>query len=143
MCNLKIHFSPSFQPIWHCTAGVDVIDGVVQAIGIQVDAADRFGVKAAHKIFVQEAARLGIVVAAVQVVKPDGSIVIIPAVAEGAPKKHIAFRIIQQIPPRVATLLTNERAGCTFMILQNESLVNTPNTAKGAWISPCSLSCTS
>ena len=60
MCNLKIHFSPSFQPIWHCTAGVDVIDGVVQAIGIQVDAADRFGVKAAHKIFVQEAARLGI-----------------------------------------------------------------------------------
>ena len=112
MCNLKIHFSPSFQPIWHCTAGVDVIDGVVQAIGIQVDAADRFGVKAAHKIFVQEAARLGIVVAAVQVVKPDGSIVIIPAVAEGAPKKHIAFRIIQQIPPRVATLLTNERADC-------------------------------
>ena len=111
-------------------AGVDVIDGIIQAISIQVDAADRFGVKVAYKIFVQEAARLGIVVAAVQVVKPDGSIVIISAVAEGAPKKHIAFRLFQQISPRVATLLTNERAGCTFMILQNECLVNPPKHRK-------------
>ena len=119
-------------------AGVDMVDGVVQAISVRVDAADRLGVKVAHKILVQDAARLGIVVAAVQVVKPDGSIIIIPAVAEGAPKKHLAFRLIQQIPPRVVFVLADKRAGCTFMILQNESLVNTPNTAKGAWISPCS-----
>ena len=111
-------------------AGVDMVDGVVQAISVRVDAADRLGVKVAHKILVQEAARLGIVVAAVQVVKPDGSIIIIPAVAEGAPKKHIAFRLIQQIPPRVILILSDECAGCTFMIPQNESLVNTPKYSK-------------
>ena len=67
-------------------AGVDVVDGIVQAVGIQVDAADRFGFKVADKIFVQESARLGVVVAAVQVVEPDGRIVIVSAVTEGVGK---------------------------------------------------------
>ena len=130
--------SPSFQPIWHCTAEVDVIDGGVAAICVQVDAADRLGLEITDKIFVQESSDFGVVVTAVQVVKPDGSIVIIPAVAEGVSRHDPACGLIQQIPPRVATLLTNERAGCTFMILQNECLVNPPKTAKGAWNDPCS-----
>ena len=67
-------------------AGVDVVDGIVQTIGVQVDAADRLGFEIADKIFIQESARLGIVVTAVQVVKPDGSIVVISAVTEGVGK---------------------------------------------------------
>ena len=66
--------------------GVDVVDGIVQAIGIQIDAADRFGFKIADKIFVQESARLGVIVSAVQVVEPNGRIVIISAVTEGVGK---------------------------------------------------------
>ena len=50
------------------SAGVDVVDGIVQAVGIQVDAADRLGFKITDKIFVQESARLGIIVTAVQIV---------------------------------------------------------------------------
>ena len=99
-------------------------DGIIPAICIQVKAVACFRFEIVQAIRRDKSARFGIVVAAVQVVKPDGSIVIIPAVAEGVSKKHLAFRLIQQIPPRVATLLTNERAGCTFMMLQNESLVN-------------------
>ena len=68
------------------SAGVDVVDGIVQAIGIQVDTADRFGFKIADKILVQESSRLGVVVAAVQVVKPDGRIIVVPAVTEGVGK---------------------------------------------------------
>ena len=67
-------------------AGVDVVDGIVQAVGIQVDTADRLGFKIADKIFIQESARLGIVVTAVQIVEPDGRIVIVPAVTEGVGK---------------------------------------------------------
>ena len=79
------------------SAGVDVVDGIVQAIGIQIDAADRLGFEIADKIFVQEPARLGVVVAAVQIVEPDGRIIIVSAVTEGVGKKHIAFRLLQQI----------------------------------------------
>ena len=68
------------------SAGVDVVDGIVQAIGVQIDAADRLGLKIADKIFVQESARLGVVVTAVQVVKPDGRVVIVPTVTEGVGK---------------------------------------------------------
>ena len=67
-------------------AGVDVVDGIVQAVGIQVDAADRLWFKIADKIFVQESTRLRVVVAAVQIVKPDGRIVIVPTVTEGVGK---------------------------------------------------------
>ena len=67
-------------------AGVDVVDGIVQAVGVRIDAADRLGLEVADKIFVQESARLGVVVTAVQVVEPDGRIVIIPAVTEGVGK---------------------------------------------------------
>ena len=67
-------------------AGVDVVDGIVQAVGIQVDAADRFGLEIADKILVQESARLGVVVAAVQIVEPDGRIIVVPAVTEGVGK---------------------------------------------------------
>ena len=68
------------------SAGVDVVDGIVQAVGVQVDAADRFGFKIADKILVQESSRLGVVVAAVQVVKPDGRIIVVPTVTEGVGK---------------------------------------------------------
>ena len=67
-------------------AGVDVVDGIVQAVGIQVDTADRLGFKIADKIFIQESARLGIVVTAVQIVEPDGRIIVVPAVTEGVGK---------------------------------------------------------
>ena len=67
-------------------AGVDVVDGIVQAVGIQVDTADRLGFKIADKIFIQESARLGIVVTAVQIVEPDGRIVVISAITEGVGK---------------------------------------------------------
>ena len=67
-------------------AGVDVVDGIVQAIGIQIDAADRLGFKIADKIFVQESTCFRVVVAAVQVVKPDGRVVIVPTVTEGVGK---------------------------------------------------------
>ena len=67
-------------------AGVDVVDGIVQTIGVRIDAADRLGLEIADKIFVQESARLGVVVAAVQIVEPDGRIVIISAVTEGVGK---------------------------------------------------------
>ena len=67
-------------------AGVDVVDGIVQAVGVQVDAADRFGFKIADKIFIQESARLGVVVTAVQVVKPDGRIIVAPTLTEGVGK---------------------------------------------------------
>ena len=67
-------------------AGVDVVDGIVQAVGIQVDTADRLGFKIADKIFIQESARLGIVVAAVQIVEPDGRIIVVPTVTEGVGK---------------------------------------------------------
>ena len=77
--------------------GVDVVDRIVQTIGVQVDAADRFGFKIADKIFVQESARLGVVITAVQVVEPDGRIIVVPTVTEGVGKKHIAFRLLQQI----------------------------------------------
>ena len=120
-------------------AGVDVVDGIVQAIGIQIDAADRFGFKIADKIFVQESARLGIVVTAVQVVKPDGSIVVIPTITEGVILHDPAFRLLQEIPPGVVHILADQRAAYIFMILQNEQLVNPHYTAKGARISPCSL----
>ena len=120
-------------------ARVDVVDGVVQTISVRVDAADRFGVKVAHKIFVQEAARLGIVVAAVQIVEPDGSIVVIPSVAEGIFRHDSACGLFQQVPPRVVHILADERAAYIFIILQNEQLVNPPITTKGAWIAPCSL----
>lgn len=56
--------SPSFQPIWHCTAEVDVIDGGVAAICVQVDAADRLGLEITDKIFVQESSDFGVVVTA-------------------------------------------------------------------------------
>ena len=68
------------------SAGVDVVDGIVQAIGIQIDAADRFGFKVADKIFVQESARLGVIVTTVQVVEPDGRIIVVSAVTEGVGK---------------------------------------------------------
>ena len=68
------------------SAGVDVVDGIVQAVGIQVDTADRFGFKITDKILVQEPARLGVVVTAVQIVEPDGRIVIVPTVTEGVGK---------------------------------------------------------
>ena len=67
-------------------AGVDVVDGIVQAVGVQVDAADRFGFKIADKIFIQESARLGVVITAVQVVEPDGRIIVVPTVTEGVGK---------------------------------------------------------
>ena len=121
------------------SAGVGVVDGIVQAVGVQVDAADRLGLEIADKIFVQESARLGVVVTAVQVVKPDGSIVVIPAVAEGIFRHDPACGLFQQVPPCVVLILTDERAACIFMILQNERLVNPPITAKGARISPCSF----
>ena len=120
-------------------AGVDVVDGIVQTVGVQVDAADRLWFKIADKIFIYESARLGVVVAAVQVVKPDGSIVVIPAVAEGIGDQNAVRRLLQEIPPGVVHILTDERAVFIFMILQNERLVNPPITAKGARISPCSF----
>ena len=92
------------------SAGVDVVDGIVQAVGIQVDAADRLGLKIADKIFVQESARLGVVVTAVQIVKSDGRIIVVPTVTEGVGKKHIAFRLLQEIPPGVVHILADERA---------------------------------
>ena len=64
-------------------AGVDVVDGIVQAVGVRIDTADRFGFKIADKIFVQESARLGVIVAAVQIVEPDGRIIVVPTVTEG------------------------------------------------------------
>ena len=67
-------------------AGVGVVDGIVQAIGVQVDAADRLGLEITDKILIQESARLWIVVTAVQILEPDGRIVIIPAVTEGVGK---------------------------------------------------------
>ena len=67
-------------------AGVDVVDGIVQAVGVQIDTADRFGFKITDKIFVQKPARLEVVVAAVQVVKPDGRIIVVPTVTEGVGK---------------------------------------------------------
>ena len=67
-------------------AGVDVVDGIVQAVGIQVDAADRLWLEITDKIFVQESARLRAVVTAVQVVKPDGRIIVVPMVTEGVGK---------------------------------------------------------
>ena len=74
-------------------AGVDVVDGIVQTIGVQVDAADRLGFKIADKIFVQESARLGVVVTAVQVVEPDGRIIVVSAVTEGVILHDPAFRL--------------------------------------------------
>lgn len=67
-------------------AGVDVVDGIVQAVGIQVDTADRLGFKIADKIFIQESARLGVIVTTVQVVEPDGRIIVVSAVTEGVGK---------------------------------------------------------
>ena len=67
-------------------AGVDVVDGIVQAVGIHVDTADRLGFKIADKILIQESARLGVVVTAVQIVEPDGRIVVISAITEGVGK---------------------------------------------------------
>ena len=52
------------------SAGVDIVDGIVQAVGVQVDAADRLGLKIADKIFVQESARLGVVVTAYRLMPP-------------------------------------------------------------------------
>ena len=68
------------------SAGVDVVDGIVQAVGIQIDTADRLGFKVADKIFVQESARLGVIVTTVQVVEPDGRIIVVSAVTEGVGK---------------------------------------------------------
>ena len=68
------------------SAGVDVVDGIVQAVGIQVDTADRLGLEIADKIFVQESARLGVIVTTVQVVEPDGRIIVVSAVTEGVGK---------------------------------------------------------
>lgn len=67
-------------------AGVDVVDGIVQAVGIQVDTADRLGLEITDKILIQESARLWIVVTAVQIVEPDGRIVVISAITEGVGK---------------------------------------------------------
>ena len=120
-------------------AGVDVVDGIVQAVGIRVDAADRLGFEIADKIFIQESSRLRVVVAAVQIVEPDGSIVVIPSVAEGIFRHDSACGLFQQVPPRVVHILADERAAYIFIILQNEQLVNPPITTKGAWIAPCSL----
>ena len=93
-------------------AGVDVVDGIVQAVGIQVDTADRLGLEIADKIFVQESARLGVVVAAVQVVKPDGRIIVVPAVAEGIGDQNAVRRLLQEIPPRIVFVLAQQRAVC-------------------------------
>ena len=120
-------------------AGVDVVDGIVQAVGIQIDAADRLGLEIADKIFVQESARLGVIVSAVQVVEPNGRIVIVPTVTEGVILHDPACGLLQQIPPRIVFVLADQRAAYIFMILQNEQLVNPHYTAKGARISPCSL----
>ena len=65
---------------------INIVDGIAQAVGIQVDAADRFGFKITDKILVQEPARLGVVVTAVQIVEPDGRIVVVSAVTEGVSK---------------------------------------------------------
>ena len=89
---------------------INIVDGIVQAVGVQVDAADRLGLEIADKIFVQEPARLGVVVAAVQVVEPDGRIVIVPAVTEGVILHDPAFRLLQQIAPGVVHILADQRA---------------------------------
>ena len=65
---------------------INIVDGIVQAVGIQVDTADRFGFKITDKILVQESARLGVVITAVQVVEPDGRIIVVPTVTEGVGK---------------------------------------------------------
>ena len=83
-------------------AGVDVVDGIVQAVSIQVDAADRLGFEVADQIFIQETARLGIVVTAVQVVKPDGSIVVIPTITEGIGDQN-AFLMVFSLSSRAAS----------------------------------------
>ena len=106
------------------SAGVDVVDGIVQAVGIQVDAADRLGFKIADKIFIQESARLGVVVAAVQVVKPDGRIVIVPTVTEGVGKQNAVRRLLQQIAPNATAL--------DYIIRLVLSIVN-PQKTRGAW----------
>ena len=90
-------------------AGVDVVDGIVQAVGVRIDAADRLGFEIADKIFVQESARLGVVVAAVQVVEPDGRIVIVPTVTEGVGKQNAVRRLLQQIAPCVVHILADQR----------------------------------
>ena len=65
---------------------INIVDGIVQAIGVRIDAADRLGLEITDKIFVQESARLGVVVTAVQVVKPDGRIIVAPTLTEGVGK---------------------------------------------------------
>ena len=112
------------------SAGVGVVDGIVQAVGILVDAADRFGFKITDKIFVQESARLGVIVSAVQVVEPNGRIVIVPTVTEGVGKKHIAFRLLQQIALTATAL--------DYIIRLVLPVVN-PQKTRGARISPCSF----
>ena len=113
------------------SAGVDVVDGIVQAVGVRIDTADRLGFKVADKIFVQESARLRVVVTAVQIVKPDGRIIVVPTVTEGVGKKHIAFRLLQQIALNAAAL--------DYIIRLVLPVVNPRSTAKGARISPCSF----
>ena len=103
-------------------AGVDVVDGIVQTVGIQIDAADRLGFKITDKIFVQESARLGVVVAAVQVVKPDGRIVIVPTVTEGVGKQNAVRRLLQQIAPTAAAL--------DYIIRRTRPVVNTQKHSK-------------
>ena len=111
-------------------AGVDVVDGIVQAIGVRIDAADRLGFEIADKIFVQESARLGVVIAAVQVVKPDGRIIVVPAVTEGVILHDPAFRLLQQIALNATAL--------GYIIRLVLSIVN-PQKTRGAWIAPCSF----
>ena len=103
-------------------AGVDVVDGIVQTIGVQVDAADRLGFEIADKILVQESTGFRVVVAAVQVVKPDGSIVVIPAVAEGIGDQNAVRRLLQQIAPTAAAL--------DYIIRRTRPVVNTQKHSK-------------
>ena len=96
-------------------AGVDVVDGIVQTIGVQVDAADRLGFEIADKILVQESTGFRVVVAAVQVVKPDGSIVVIPAVAEGIGDQNAVRRLLQQIALNATALDYIIRRACSIV----------------------------
>ena len=90
------------------SAGVDVVDGIVQAVGVQVDAADRLGFKVADKIFVQESARLGVIITAVQIVEARLFVVVVPAITERVDRQNIRATLREDVTPCVVLVFADK-----------------------------------
>ena len=78
---------------------VDVHDGVVVAVGVQVQPADRFGVEVRDVVRAQKPARFRVVIAVDEVVQFGLRIEVIPTVAERVELEYVIIirRIVRDV----------------------------------------------